>query len=459
MFARTRLAGWLCLAHLLAWGGCQPAETPTTGRIERTGGSQAVPTAPVDPATIREADAPIIAPDTHLAAGRLHESQGRLAAAVEQYQMAVNADPRHVEALNRLGVAMTRLGQYRKAERALQKAVELAPDQAHLLNNLAYARMAEGRWGEAAELLTRAVERFPDFPKARINLAVSLAMQGDDQSALEQFRLALPPEDAFYNMGMLYQSRREAVKAAHAYKLALQTNPRLAAARRRLESLPAEILGQADSRIEAGLALTADREEQPANAEPVALNPLPVETETRVQDGDAVQSVPALPAGGELAVSTAQTRPAGETGREPAAESPSVARASAEEPVVPAALTGTMSLETVRSEPVVESVLSSAQQSAPIQAGDDIPLHAAGDGSAVPSADSLKLLKALVNAIRGLPETPAWRSGLGWVRGWVAPASRCEQAASPPAQDQEPTASTDFMLPDLQAFSGEDPVP
>ena len=456
MFARTRLAGWLCLAQVLAWGGCQPAETPATGRIERTGGSQPVP---VDPASIREADAPIIAPDTHLAAGRLHESQGRLAAAVEQYQMAVNADPRHVEALNRLGVAMTRLGQYRKAERALQKAVELAPDQAYLLNNLAYARMAEGRWREAAELLTRAVERFPDFPKARINLAVSLAMQGDDQGALEQFQLALPPEDAYYNMGMLYQSRRETVKAAHAYKLALETNPKLTAARRRLESLPAEILGRADSRIEAGLALTADREDRPANPDPVALNPLPVETETTVRDSDAVQSASAVPAAGEPAVSTAQTRPAGESGREPAAQSPSVARASAEEPVVPAALIGTMSLETVRTEPVVESVLPSAQEPAPIPAGDDRPVQAADDESVTASADSLTVLKAFVAAIRALPETPAWRSGLGWMRKWVASASRSGQAASPLAPDHEPAASTDFMLPGLQAFSGEDPVP
>ncbi len=456
MLARTRLAGWICLAHLLAWGGCQPAETPGTGRIERTGGG---PAAPIDPATIREADAPTIAPDTHLAAGRLHESQGRLPAAAEQYQMAVDADPNHVEALNRLGVVMTRLGQYRRAERALKKAVELAPDRAYLLNNLAYTRMAEGRWREAAELLTRAVERFPDFPKARINLAVSLAMQGDDQGALEQFELALPLEDAYYNMGMLYQSRREAVKAAHAYKLALETNPKLTAARRRLENLPAEILGQADRRIEAGLALTVDREDRPANAEPVALNPLPVETETHVKGNGDTQSASALPAGGELLVSAAQTRPAGETGQEPAAESPPAARAAAEEPVVPVALTGTMSLETVKSEPLVESVSSAGQQIAPIQAGEGEARRVGGDESVIAPQDSLKALEALAATIRGLPQTPAWRSGLGWLRKLMAAASRCEQAASPMAPDDAPMGLTGFLPVGLQAFSGEDPVP
>jgi hypothetical protein len=74
------------LAALLA-SGCQGS-----GKKGATNQKQQVSKAQqVDPATLSETATPEIQPDTHVAAGRLHETQGRLARAAEQYQLAIKA--------------------------------------------------------------------------------------------------------------------------------------------------------------------------------------------------------------------------------------------------------------------------------------------------------------------------------------------------------------------------------
>ncbi|GMU20823.1 MAG: hypothetical protein AMXMBFR13_09190 [Phycisphaerae bacterium] len=199
----------------------------------------------VDTNDLTDAPPPEILPDTHLAAGRLHESNGRLARAAEQYRLAVGARPDFVEAYNRLGIVLGRLGRFREAEEAFRRAVQLAPDQAHLYNNLAFNHIMQSRWNEAQAELTRALEIQPEFGRARVNLGMVLAQQEQFEAALEQFRTALKPEDAFYNIGLMYQSKQKPVEAARAYQAALEANPKLTAAQQRLEKLPIDAVNTA----------------------------------------------------------------------------------------------------------------------------------------------------------------------------------------------------------------------
>lgn len=182
-----------------------------------------------------------ILPQTYMAAGRLHESQGKLALALEQYRLAIKTEPKYVEAYNRIGIVLDRMSHFKEADRAFLKAIELAPTFPHLHNNLGFSYTMQSRWQEAEQALHKAIGLKPDFTRARINLAMVLAQQSRFDQAFTYFRAGLPLADAYYNIGLMYQSKGMATEAARAYKAALKRNPELVAAQKRLEKLPKEV--------------------------------------------------------------------------------------------------------------------------------------------------------------------------------------------------------------------------
>ncbi len=183
---------------------------------------------------------------TQLAAGRLHESQNRPDDAIEQYRSAMAAQPDLLEAYDRLASLLDRLGRFKESEEVYQKALERAPDQAFLHNNLGFSYILQRRWSDAENALYRAIEIKPDFARARVNLALALAQQDRFDEAFPHFQAVLPTEDAHFNMGLMYQSKRKPVEAAKAFKTALELNPNLTAARECLKKLPTDVLSQAD---------------------------------------------------------------------------------------------------------------------------------------------------------------------------------------------------------------------
>lgn len=249
MMARKRYTSALCIAATMWWcAGC----ATTAGHDAQLGQK------PISklPAEATASDNPEvqdreILPETHMAAGRLHESQNRLARAVEQYRLAVAIKPDHVEALNRLGIVLDRLGRFKEADKAFRDAIAAAPDQAYLHNNLAFSCIMQLNWREAEIVLTKALELKPDFARARVNLAMALAQQERFDEALTQFQTVLPAEDAYYNMGLMYQSKHQLVDAARSFKAALELNPQMIAARKRLEMLPADVVSEAERQLEA----------------------------------------------------------------------------------------------------------------------------------------------------------------------------------------------------------------
>lgn len=264
-----------------------------------------------------EADSPAIQPETHLAAGRLHETQGRLVRAAEQYRLAIAAKPTSIEAMNRLGIVLDRLGRFKEADEVFAKAIRLAPDQAHLHNNLAFSYILQARWREAEVSLTKAIEIDPSMARARVNLAMTLAQQGRFDDAFTHFQAVLPIEDAHYNMGLMYQSKRLSVDAAKSFKAALRANPKLVAAQQRLDSLPKDVVSQAErnseisaspppagSQLAGGAANLAPAPTsrpaiKEASAEPPAAEPLilDISTETASKDPetDEIEAADAFP--------------------------------------------------------------------------------------------------------------------------------------------------------------------
>jgi Tfp pilus assembly protein PilF len=276
MFARMRfVSAFLAASAVIFHAGCQ-----TTGGPQVNGGDpQQVPAATKDRST---GETPIDLPPakiearTYLAAARLHESQKRPIPALEQYQHALAEDPRNVHIMVRMGFLYDTLGNSEMAQKVYLEALRCEPNNAQLHNNLGFSYILRQRWQEAESALVRAIELAPEFARARVNLGMVLGQRGQFDDALRQFQMVLPPEEAYYNLGLMYQSKRKVVEAAEAYKRALDANPKLIAAQEQLNRMPADVLGAADRKIqeaaEAAASLAALSPE-PA-FEPMAADPM-----------------------------------------------------------------------------------------------------------------------------------------------------------------------------------------
>jgi tetratricopeptide (TPR) repeat protein len=112
------------------------------------------------------ANAPGLAPDAPSSQavylqGRAAHGQGHLAQATEHYEQVLQLDPRHVGALNALGVIHAQEGRTQEALALFTRAISLAPEVPHLYNNIGYALLRADRLDEAGLQLKRAQELSP----------------------------------------------------------------------------------------------------------------------------------------------------------------------------------------------------------------------------------------------------------------------------------------------------------
>ena len=124
-------------------------------------------------------------PDALYATGRYYQGQVRYDQAIEYYQRLLEADPRHAEGHNALGVIYAMQGRNDVAEAEFRAALEAAPGAAHIHNNLGYLLMRQGRLNDAVVSLDRALGLDPANTRARDNLekAYSRMVAMDGRSA------------------------------------------------------------------------------------------------------------------------------------------------------------------------------------------------------------------------------------------------------------------------------------
>jgi tetratricopeptide (TPR) repeat protein len=85
-----------------------------------------------------------------------HHQAGRLREAEQGYRLILQRDPRHVSALNLLGVIAGTAGNAQAAAELIGRAVAIKPDDPDLLNNYATALRQAGRTEQALEVFNRA---------------------------------------------------------------------------------------------------------------------------------------------------------------------------------------------------------------------------------------------------------------------------------------------------------------
>jgi Flp pilus assembly protein TadD len=113
-------------------------------------------------------------PNLHYDFGTVLDRLGRYEEALEQFQAAVEADPRDAESWVMLGDSFMRSGRLPAAIARYQEAVQIRPDApAH--NSLGFAYLRAGRLDNAIAEFREALRLRPDDPQAQANLETALA--------------------------------------------------------------------------------------------------------------------------------------------------------------------------------------------------------------------------------------------------------------------------------------------
>lgn len=109
-------------------------------------------------------------------------------------EMAVQQDPKAVEAYFQLGTCLSRQADYPAAVKALNKGLELNPDAPHASAahyELAKSYLALGQWQDANPHAARAVAMEPDVASWHILMGNINLKKGDGQGAISEFQAYL----------------------------------------------------------------------------------------------------------------------------------------------------------------------------------------------------------------------------------------------------------------------------
>jgi protein O-mannosyl-transferase len=171
-------------------------------------------------------------------------AKGDLAAAIVQYQKALEIKPDYSEALNNLGVALVAKGDVEAAIVQYQKALEIKPDYVEVRYNLGSALAGQGEYEAAITQYRKALEIKPDYAEALNNLGAALASKGEYAAAITQYRnaLGIKPDyaEGRYNLGNALFAQGDKDAAIAQLQKALEIKPDYAEARNNLGSALSE---------------------------------------------------------------------------------------------------------------------------------------------------------------------------------------------------------------------------
>jgi tetratricopeptide (TPR) repeat protein len=175
--------------------------------------------------------------NTHFAAGQLAESQGDLPNAIDQYKTALKIDPHNANSQFRLAVIYTGLKQYDNAVSEWNKYLKLTDNSAAAYSNLAFCEEIAGRPVLAETYYQRGIVKDPNNESCRINYGYMLARHDRTNEAYLQFAAVLPPAQAHYDLGTVYESKNRKEEAKAEYKKAAELDPDLTDAAEKLAML------------------------------------------------------------------------------------------------------------------------------------------------------------------------------------------------------------------------------
>jgi tetratricopeptide (TPR) repeat protein len=175
--------------------------------------------------------------NAHLAAAQLALNQNNLPEAIKQYNDVLAQDPDNKKALFNLGTLYVYQRQFDQAIAAWDRYVRVTDNSALAWSNLGRAHELAGHWKEAEVNYLRAIERDPQNKSARVNYGILLAKRDRPDEATQQLSTVLVPAEVQYNLGSVYELKKNYVKAKECFQKALSFDPELTVARQRLDQL------------------------------------------------------------------------------------------------------------------------------------------------------------------------------------------------------------------------------
>jgi len=136
---------------------------------------------------------------------RLKLKEEKLSSAIQLFQQAAKSNPKSVEFLNNLGMALRASGDLRSAENQFRAVLDEDSRSSLALNNLGITLLEQRRTREAIRYLERAVTINPDYEDAYFNLGNALLSARRPQEAVSNYKtaIALDPEDAVNYMALI----------------------------------------------------------------------------------------------------------------------------------------------------------------------------------------------------------------------------------------------------------------
>ena len=169
-------------------------------------------------------------PASYVTLGRLHSSLGKSDLALQEFQSALQINPRDADAIMGVAAVYEHMGRTADAEANFKRSAALRPDYWDGYNSLGWFYYRQGRTADAVTQFRRVVELTPDNATGYSNLAAALVDLGDPQSlqeaesALKKSIQLAPSYAAYANLGNLYLKKQRYSDAVEATRKALTLN-------------------------------------------------------------------------------------------------------------------------------------------------------------------------------------------------------------------------------------------
>lgn len=158
----------------------------------------------------------------------LHQS-GAVAEAAARYADVLRREPRNIDALCLLGMALIEQGQGAEAAKRLRRAVRQFPDHAPAHNALGLAQRQLGQTDDALASFDRAIAKQPGYLEAYFNRAALLTALGRMEDVVETYdrALAVQPDNAvaWIARGLALEAGGDSAAAVASFERALALEP------------------------------------------------------------------------------------------------------------------------------------------------------------------------------------------------------------------------------------------
>ena len=154
--------------------------------------------------------------------------------AIEDYNKAIELNPKYAEAYYNRGIAYYELNQHEEAIEDFTKAIELNPKYADSYNNRGVAYSKLNQHEKAIEDYNKAIELNPNDAAAYSNRGTVYRELNQHERAIEDYNKAieLNPKyaEVYNNRGVAYYELKQYEKAIKDYSKAIELNPKYAEA-------------------------------------------------------------------------------------------------------------------------------------------------------------------------------------------------------------------------------------